>query len=159
MIEPNLHNFSIDEIVEELQVSAKSGFVNLNSIQPKLHANKRYIWMRKAATVLKKQGLYRIVNLGKKLFGNTNKTFDIYQCKDFCRFDGEEFIVNAFKIICKRNPKFEEIEKILALIEIEKYSKKSVLALIRYSNEGKKYETKIKGLGRWHQLFIKKSTK
>ncbi len=80
---------------------------------------------------------------------------DHYILEELCQFYDEEFIEKAFWAILKRIPDKSCSESYLQILRNGKRSKKCIIALLRYSDEGKEKNITITGgLYRYHLLNL-----
>ena len=78
-----------------------------------------------------------------------------YHIRDFLKYYDENFVMNAYLGILKRQPDEEGLEYFLANIRSGRMTKAEVLGRLRYANEGRGKKVRIKGL--FSHFFIQSS--
>ncbi|MGC9028022.1 MAG: DUF4214 domain-containing protein, partial [bacterium] len=69
-----------------------------------------------------------------------------FTIEDFLKYDDEAFIKNAYRNILQREAEEQGLNFYLSMMRNGRLNKVQVLASLRYSKEGKKKKTNIKGL-------------
>ena len=69
----------------------------------------------------------------------------VYQYSDFTKYHNREFIENIYQLILKKEANSEDIDYYLNLLRTGEKSKAEIITLLRFSQEGKKQNTKLLG--------------
>jgi len=86
----------------------------------------------------------------------SNLNSESVRLKDLLRHHDDEFVVNAYRCILGREPDQPGLEGHLSLLRFAKATQLEVIANIRFSPEGRRKRTRIKGLFlplSWHLLI------
>ena len=138
MIDPNVPEINVDEIMEKIrqEVQKRKG-IDKDSIVSAPHPSQS------------KSNTSEIEHLAID-FPRENTLFEIkkdgYNANDFLKFYGQEFVVNAYKGILRRQPDPEGLNNFLKNLRQGHITKIEVLGRLRYSPEGRTRPTKVKGL-------------
>ena len=69
-----------------------------------------------------------------------------YHIYDFLRFHDEDFVLNAFRGVLRRNPDPDGFEYFLKKLRSGKMAKEEIIGRLRYSPEGRIKKVRIRGL-------------
>ncbi len=138
MIDPNVPEMNVDEIMEKIRQEVR---------------NRKGIDKDSTASAsLRSQSKEHMSEIGHLAidFSRLNTPFEFkedgYNANDFLKFYGQEFVVNAYKGILRRQPDPGGLNNFLTNLQHGHITKIEVLGRLRYSPEGRTRPTKVKGL-------------
>ncbi len=159
MIEINSTRINKDLLVQEIEknIDSFSPRLNLNKkqkkkahgLEPSLreHYSKAYKIMKRIEHFMHIIGLSKLVHIIKKPLKDSNfKKSNVYLVSDFTKYHDEEFIRNVYLGVLKREPDGFSLEHYLDLLRSGSKSKSEILAIIRFSKEGRVYSVNILGI-------------
>ncbi|MEI6127319.1 MAG: class I SAM-dependent methyltransferase [Pseudomonadota bacterium] len=112
----------------------------LDSFHKKYKSNRAYLFFY---TRFRSSALYRLWRQTKnRIIGDAW----VYGIDDFTSYHDEAFIINACRVILRREPRLIDLDTYLTGLRAGSITKQEILCMLRYSQEGKLHSLPIKGI-------------
>lgn len=159
-IDNELLKIEIEKNIESFDPSTKvkkRRNKKMENLDPSLkeHYSKIYKILKRVEHFLLVIGLSKLVHIIKKPLTSVNfKRSNVFLVSDFTKYDDEEFIKNIYRGILKREVDGFSLDYYLEQLRSGIKSKGEILAIIRFSKEGRVYNVPILGIKKRYIMAV-----